>query len=413
MLPQTLQKFKAFQRSYLIVYLTVMGADWLQGPYLYKLYTTYGLSFEQIALLFLTGFLSGAFAGTAIGSMADSWGRKKVCLLFCITTIGALCLRLMENFFILFLSHILSGACTALMYSVFEAWYVAEHTSRGYPADWRSRTFATATFLNGLVAIFAGLVANQLVDSFGIGSPYVFAMILLGCAGFLVSTTWNENYGEPNGNREVKLSDALKQGCKVLLQDRNILVIGAAQTFFESSMYTFVLLYTPAIESAAMSYFGNKDAQKLPLGYLFSTLMFATMTGSLSFQALDRQASIPNNGQFRIFTKDRLLILALGIASTSFWIMAYGINSVILLALAYHAFEFTTGMYYPSISSLKAEIIPEESRAAVMTLLRIPMNVTIAIIFWNVESISSAMLFAICGMMTAAGISLMITQYKK
>lgn len=106
----------------------------------------------------------------------------------------------MENFFILFLSHILSGACTALMYSVFEAWYVAEHTSRGYPADWRSRTFATATFLNGLVAIFAGLVANQLVDSFGIGSPYVFAMMLLGFAGFLVSTTWNENYGEPNGN---------------------------------------------------------------------------------------------------------------------------------------------------------------------------------------------------------------------
>lgn len=127
-------------------------------------------------------------------------GRRKVCLLFCITTIAALCLRLMEIYPILIVSHILSGASTALMYSVFESWYVSEHTTRGYPADWRSRTFATSTFLNGLVAIIAGLVANQLVDFWGVGAPYVFAMVLLGFAGFMISTTWTENYGEAQGN---------------------------------------------------------------------------------------------------------------------------------------------------------------------------------------------------------------------
>jgi hypothetical protein len=106
----------------------------------------------------------------------------------------------MEIYPILIVSHILSGASTALMYSVFESWYVSEHTSRGYPADWRSRTFATSTFLNGLVAIIAGLVANQLVDFWGVGAPYVFAMVLLGFAGFMISTTWTENYGEAQGN---------------------------------------------------------------------------------------------------------------------------------------------------------------------------------------------------------------------
>jgi hypothetical protein len=50
-----------------------IGSDWIQGPYLYKLYTTYGLTFQQIALLFLTGFLCGASIGTALGSVADSW----------------------------------------------------------------------------------------------------------------------------------------------------------------------------------------------------------------------------------------------------------------------------------------------------------------------------------------------------
>jgi hypothetical protein len=45
----------------------------MQGPYLYKLYSSYGLDLTQIAMLFLTGFISGAFAGTAVGSIADSW----------------------------------------------------------------------------------------------------------------------------------------------------------------------------------------------------------------------------------------------------------------------------------------------------------------------------------------------------
>lgn len=52
-----------------------LGADWLQGPYLYKLYQSYGLSLSEIAFLFLTGFVTGAVAGTTLGSLADSWYR--------------------------------------------------------------------------------------------------------------------------------------------------------------------------------------------------------------------------------------------------------------------------------------------------------------------------------------------------
>jgi hypothetical protein len=55
------------------------------------------------------------------------------------------------------------------------------------------------------------------------------------------------------------------------------------------------------------------------------------------------------------------------------------------LVFAYHVFEFSTGLYHPSISSLKAEAIPEETRAAVMTLLRIPMNLGVGIIMWHVS----------------------------
>ena len=37
-------KFSAFQKSYLFVFLLAMFADWLQGPYVYELYVSYGES---------------------------------------------------------------------------------------------------------------------------------------------------------------------------------------------------------------------------------------------------------------------------------------------------------------------------------------------------------------------------------
>lgn len=51
-------EFLRFQRTYLLVYLLAMFADWLQGPYVYQLYTSYGYTDTQIAELFIAGFLS-------------------------------------------------------------------------------------------------------------------------------------------------------------------------------------------------------------------------------------------------------------------------------------------------------------------------------------------------------------------
>jgi hypothetical protein len=57
------------------------------------------------------------------------------------------------------------------------------------------------------------------------------------------------------------------------------------------------------------------------------------------------------------------------------------------LVAAFHVFEFTVGVYFPTMSSLKAEIIPDESRAGVMSLLRVPMNIGVCAILWQVSGI--------------------------
>lgn len=45
--------FVKFQRMFFVVYLTMMMADWLQGPYVYALYDHYGFSKGQIGQLFM------------------------------------------------------------------------------------------------------------------------------------------------------------------------------------------------------------------------------------------------------------------------------------------------------------------------------------------------------------------------
>ena len=79
---QTSQAFGRFQRLYLGVYYLMMAGDWLQGPYVYALYDSYGFSKSDIAVLFVAGFGSSMIFGTFIGSLADRMGRKRFCILY-------------------------------------------------------------------------------------------------------------------------------------------------------------------------------------------------------------------------------------------------------------------------------------------------------------------------------------------
>ena len=70
-------------------------ADWLQGPYLYRLYEEYGFLKEQIAVLYITGYITSMMIGPAAGGLADTFGRKRAaqacCVIYavsCLTKVG-------------------------------------------------------------------------------------------------------------------------------------------------------------------------------------------------------------------------------------------------------------------------------------------------------------------------------------
>ncbi len=142
--------------NYLTVFLLAMFADWLQGPYVYELYVSYGFSTQAIAELFVCGFGSSMIVGTYVGGLADKIGRKKVCILYSVCYIIACFTKLVPEYWTLMFGRFLSGISTSLLFSVFESWMVCEHFQQGYDANQLNDTFAYATFGNGLVAVIAG-----------------------------------------------------------------------------------------------------------------------------------------------------------------------------------------------------------------------------------------------------------------
>ena len=76
-------QFKAFQRTYLTVYLLMMAGDWLQGPYMYALYDAYGFKHEEIAALFVAGFFFPRGRQISISYVWSSLRRESVAAMAC------------------------------------------------------------------------------------------------------------------------------------------------------------------------------------------------------------------------------------------------------------------------------------------------------------------------------------------
>merc|ERR1712151_161405 len=107
-------KYNTFRRKYLVVYLIVMLADWMQGTHMYTLYLSYNVN---ISALFLTGFLTGAIFAPFLGSAVDKFGRKRSCIVYCVLEIIINFLEHYHDFPTLLFGRILGGISTNLLFS--------------------------------------------------------------------------------------------------------------------------------------------------------------------------------------------------------------------------------------------------------------------------------------------------------
>lgn len=63
-----------------------------------------------------------------------------------------------------------------------------------------------------------------------------------------------------------------------------------------------------------------------------------------------------------------------------------------LQLLAFCGFEACVGAFWPSIMRMRAQHIPEDSRATILTMFRIPLNLFVCVVLYNVSEGHTALL---------------------
>ena len=109
-------QYRTLRLQYFPAYFAAIFGDWLQGPYVYKLYSEYGFQENQIAILFLTGFGSSFTFGTFTGPLADKFGRKSMTQVFCLLYSLSCVIKFSSNFWVLICGRIFAGIATSLLF---------------------------------------------------------------------------------------------------------------------------------------------------------------------------------------------------------------------------------------------------------------------------------------------------------
>ncbi|KAJ6802304.1 molybdate-anion transporter-like [Iris pallida] len=291
------------------------------------------------------------------------------------------------------LGRILGGIATSLLFSAFESWLVAEHNKRGFEPQWLSLTFSKAIFLgNGLVAIVAGLFANMLMDNLGFGpvAPFDAAACFLAIGMAIILSTWTENFGDPSENKD--LVTQFKGAALAIASDEKIALLGAIQSLFEGSMYTFVFLWIPALSP------NNED---IPHGFIFATFMLSSMLGSSIASRLMSHASLKVESYMQIVFAISAFTLLLPVLTTFLVPPSSEKNGSISLAgciqlLGFCTFEACVGIFWPSIMKMRSQYIPEEARSTIMNFFRIPLNIFVCIVLYNVNVFPITIMFGMC-----------------
>eukprot|EP00045_Choanoeca_perplexa_P006238 m.52941 g.52941 ORF g.52941 m.52941 type:complete len:441 (-) comp13533_c0_seq1:973-2295(-) len=367
--------FKAFQKQYLVVYGLMVAADWVQGPYVFRLYQYYGFNVAENGLLFVAGFGSSMIFGTLAGSVADTYGRRMGAYLYVGAYVLSCLTKHINHFYVLILGRVLGGLATSLLFTVFEAWMVSEHAQQQHQQAWLQSTFSFMSIVNGLVAILSGWGAEFVAVTFDTPlAPFDLSIVLLLLGAGYVYATWSENYGDTSARVDSNLSDGVRE----VVSSPRVLVLGAIQSLFEASMYAFVFMWTPALQ--------DDTAPELPFGTIFATFMVCCALGGSLFARLAQQMSVL-----------RLMMLTFTVAGLSLAVPALSENRSARF-LAFLAFEVCVGMYWPAIGTLRADVVQERVRTTVLNLFRVPLNLLVCLLLLNVGTLDVGTIFMLCAL---------------
>ena len=220
-----------------------------------------------------------------------------------------------------------------------------------------------------MVSIVSGLLANYLVTDMSLGpvAPFDAAAVFLAIGGVVIMFSWTENKGDNSENTSVQ--QGMKQAYEAIKNDKKVFYLGAMQSLFEASMYSFVFLWTPAL---------GPNGEDIPHGMIFATMMVACMVGSSVASRIMSRSDMKVERYMQLVFLASAASLAVPVLVGNMGFMTEGERGGSMTfggkiqMLAFLVFEAMVGIFWPSMMKMRSQYVPEEVRSTVMNFFRIP-----------------------------------------
>ena len=404
---------------YLLPYFCVSACNWLQGPYFYSVYKTKFAPEnveDGLKIIYICGYTMSLLSSIFAGFWTDRLGRKGASMCCCFLYILS-CISVHSNYMpTLIIGRILGGFASTLFHTAFESWLNDSKTDSKIIGE----LFYLQTSLGGIVAILSGGISFYSTKYFGLfGSFRVSAMFSL-LGALFIGLFWKENYGggpcgnNNNSNENKSSSNNIEVAVKTiplskviieLFNNQSLLLLGLSQILFEAPMHVFIMLWNPALQDAANNDFLNvkQNQQKLdvvsPLlapGVTFSIFMFALMIGSHVVSIFSRKLNFnPESALIAVFSIAACSLFCASKASYLSTIVLnnydFGINNYsngyfynnkmqFFVYFFFILYEFSVGVYFPSIAVCRSYYIPNTIRASITSIYRVPQNLFVIVL---------------------------------
>ena len=406
-------QFLQFQHSYFLVYYVVIFGDWLNAPYVYKLYTSYGFLEEQIAIIYVCGYASSLIIGTISGLIAKKYGCRRVFVAATFAYAVSCLMKLSADYSTLIVARILSGVTTSLLFTAQEIWYIDMHIAKhDFPPEWIKYSVDSASKGSAVLAICAGCISYFMTEFNGLGpaAPSVLSSVVLVISCAIAFVKWNDNFEKnlpdnvmqrnkpaaAGAPKERKIFKECLQGLRTVVQNPEFLQIGLIQALFESVLCLFVFLWTPVLDHHAP-----------PLGIVFASFMAGSLAAGALHRVLKTSVKTASSPQFLCV----VLLTATGAVLFCVFSTEPTREFPILSFIAFFVFETISGIYFPAMRDLKHEIELDKADFALTTWFRIPLNLLacFGLLFLHSSSniTGTRNLFVCCAVLiaVAAGIS--------
>jgi len=360
-------QFTAFQKSYLLFSSLILFSDWLNAPYLYKLYSSYGFIEEQIVIIYVCGLISALVFDVLSGYLVTVYNENNLFKISTLLYATSCTMKISSDYSTLILSRILCGCATSLMFITQESLHVKQHVKvHDFPLEWIAQTQAKVSKASSFVALSAGIIAYLSTEFLGLGAamPTMISIPIVLLSSCLIpdvkptnsiNTLKPLNFAERKEQGRLYLKSYVK-GMKKVAENKHFLIIGTIKALFESVICLFVFLWTPVL-----------DHHNPPLGLVFASFMAANVLGYFIYE--------------RITIKNVKFIILIVLTMATFAVLSCAISTKptrefpVVSFLSFLIFEFASGLYFPVINEMEKETGLLELGRIVNAWLKIPINI--------------------------------------